>query len=458
MLSGMRGFFGRLVNRDAAGAAGISGQGGPSGTWIPAFGGNLSETGLRINQATAMAVSAVYGCVTIRAEDVARCTPSLYAIGSTGERTLVEDHPVAKLLQDPNPVQTWFEFCEQMQMARLLRGNAYAVMLPDRKGDISALIPINPDQVVMLEAPDGSLFYSISRLGLWQTAVLKNMPPSVPAEYVFHLRGPSLSVLLGMSTIAVARDTVGLALAQEKQASRWLRNGARPSGVLKSKKQLNKDVAERLRAQFEAWRSGLDNTGTTVVLEDELDYQTLQLTSVDLQFLSQRNFQIEEIARFWRVPPRKLGRLESSKSSNATQDDQEYVNEAIMPDAVRWEQKFSKVFNLKEEGLLVDFDEGQLLRADYLTRYNGYRIGILTGFLTPNEARRAENLPTNDPTGDALLRPTNMAPQGSELNNEAPDGAGRPPAGHMPQPTGQNPVAPESGADTSGDDVPAAGA
>ena len=160
-----------------------------------------------------------------------------------------------------------------MMIGYLLRGNAYAAILRDRRGNPVELIPINPDAVMVLEASDGSIFYNVNRIGLWQIAMLRNLPVAVPEEDMFHLRGISFNSLVGVSTIGLARDAIGLAMGLEQQASRWVGNGARPSGVLKSKTRLSEPAAMRLKQQWQAFTGGLQNVGQTAVLEEGVEWQ-----------------------------------------------------------------------------------------------------------------------------------------------------------------------------------------
>jgi HK97 family phage portal protein len=409
-------------------ASGVPAQG-----FLPTLGSTPSAAGVLISQATSMQVSTVHACVTIRSEDTARCTPGLWRVLDDGQRELVKakDHPIARLLKRPNRAQTWYEFCEQMEAAVLLRGNAYAVIRRDGRGRPTELIAINPDAVMVLEAADGSVFYNVNRLGLWQIAMLRDFPVSIPAEDIFHLRGLSFNTLVAASRIGLARDAIGVAMGLEQQAARWMANGARPAGVLQTDKSLTKDAADRLKTSWNSLFSGIQNVGATAVLEEGLKWQSLSLSSVDLEFLNQRKFQVEEVARFYRVPPHKLAITDGLRGLNLPQADQEYVNDAIMPALERWEQKLEQVFDLDEEGLEIEFDERNLLRADITTRYNAYRIGVLSGFASPNEVRRSERLPPVD-GGDEVRAPLNLAALGSDATGTAPDGAGRPASGELP--------------------------
>lgn len=411
-----------------------SGSGTPAGGVIPPLGATPSASGMMISQATAMTVSAVYACVTIRAEDVARCTPGLYKITGEGDRgARVTDHPVAKLLQKPNRVQTWFEFCEMMQGALLLRTNAYAAILRDKNGDPVELIPINPDAVMVLEAVDGQIFYQVNRQGLWMMSVLERFPLAVPAEDMFHLRGFTFNPLVAPSRIYLARDSIGLAMGMDQQASRWMNNGARPAGVLQAKTTLSAEAARRLKTQWDEFTRGVQNVGSSAVLEQGIEWKQLSLDAGQLDFFNQRNFQVEDICRWYRMPPHKVGRLEKTAATGLAQQNQDYVGNTIAPDNERWEQKFSFVFDLHDEGLMIDFDEDRLLKADIKTRYDAHRIAILSGFETPAEARKDEGK-RFVAGSDKLLVPANTAALGSDVNGQAADGGGRPADGSSPSP------------------------
>jgi HK97 family phage portal protein len=397
--------------------------------FLPSIGAAAhSATGLVISQSTALAVSAVYACVTIRAQDGARCRPKLIDLDKSGPDSVITDHPLAQILRRPNPQQTWFEFFEQMDIAYLLRGNAYAVIKRDSKGRPTALVPINPDGVTIYESAGGEVFYNVSRIGLWQMAMLAGFPPQIHSSDMLHLRGPSFSTLYGLSTIALGRDSIGLAMGLEQQSARFMANGARPSMVLESEKRVEHSLAIRLGQQFRDAFVGVKNTGGIPVLEDGLKAKPLQLTGVDIQFIEQRKMQVEDVARYWRMPMHKLG--VGTAGSNRAQADQDYVSNTIMPDLHRWEEKLDQTFGLYEQGLAVDLDEGVLLRADVATRYANNRIALGGGaWATVNEIRASEGLSPVDEDAegaDQVMRPQNMAAIGSDKTGTAPDGAGHP--------------------------------
>lgn len=418
--------------------------------WFREFGfQGRSATGIAITQLSALQSSAVMACVSILSEDVAKLPVHVYRKLPTGEKQVVTNHPLEKLLQRPNSWQNRFEFIEQMQAALLLRGNAYAVILRDGRGNPTMLVPINPDQVLVYEGPNGEIFYSVSRRGLHEQAILKNVPMMVPSEDMFHLRWLSTHGLVGLSRISLAREAIALSLAQQEQAALLAGNGSRPGGILQTDKKLSEDVITRLKADWAANYAGLDNTGRTAVLEEGLKWQALGMTSTDAEFLASRRFQVEDIGRLFRMPGHKLGIIDKALAATMAQADQDYMNNVVSSYVERWESKLGETFDLDEEELFVEFDISRFLRADIVARYSAYRIGIVGSFLKPQEARRAEGLPDVD-GADILLQPVNMAPlgfkpaagsagPGSDTTGAGGDGGTGDPAAVTPLPGGDAP-------------------
>ena len=446
------GFLDRLFGRSAPAEQKNAGAGAPVAGWLPTLGSTQSSTGLAVSQATAMGNAAVYACVKRRSEDVARCTPRLFRRDSTGKRVKVEasEHPVAAFFRRPNDYQTWFEFAEQVQVEKLLRGNGYAAIRRDGRGRLRDMIPINSDAVLVMEGYEGGIFYNVSRIGLWQLAMLREFPPQLAAEDMFHLRDFSFNALVAASTIGLARDSIGVAMGLEQQSARLMANGARPSVVLQAKKRLDEAAASRLKQSWNDMFGGLANVGKTAVLEEGIEAKELQLTSVDMEFMAQRNFQVVDACRYYRVPPFKLG-ITELRGINIDQINQDYVNNGIMPDLHRWEQKLTKAFALEDQGLEASFDESVLLRADTTTRFTAARIALGGGaFVSVNEVREGEGLaPDPDPAADQITRPVNVAALGSDITGTAPDGAGRPPAAEGGVP-GADHVAPAAPPDEEG--------
>jgi HK97 family phage portal protein len=386
-----------------------------------------SAAGVEINQQTALGASAVMACVMMLTEDVAKLPVSLYRPRADKSREPVTDHFLADLFEQPNPWQDWLEFAEMVQVGLVLRGNGYAVIVRDWRGRPVKLVPVNPDRVALWEAPTGELFYRVTPFGLHEMAELRDMPFLIPFEDMFHLRGLSVNGLVGMSRIAVARDVIGLAIAQERQAASFVGQGSRPSGVLTTDQKLDKVTVERVKERWKEINAGLANSGKAAILEAGLSWKALSLSAQELEFIAARQFQLQEIARMFRIPPHMIGELSRSTNNNIVQQSQEYVNFTISGYTRRWRAKLRMTFGLARDDIHVEHDLSELVRADIVARYNGYRTGIMSGFLKPNEARIDDGRDP-DPKGGELMQPTNMSEMGSQSSGTGA-GDGRPPDG-----------------------------
>lgn len=391
-----------------------------------------SATGVDVNQTTAITATTVLACVTMLCEDFAKIKPTLYRLDSGGRRVEARGHELFALLRRPNEWQNWFEFSEMMQFSLIMRGNAYAVKIRDRRGRVGKLVPVNADWVALWEAPDGSLFYRVTPNGLHLRAQLVHEPFLIPYEDVFHVRGFSMNGLTGGSRIALAKDAIGLAIAYERQGAQWMGQGASVSGILTTPNRLTPDAAQRMAQSWKDSKSGLQNAGKVAILEQGLKYEPIAMNAQAADFVNSRNFQIQEITRIFRVPPHMIGDLARIANNNMEQLAQEYVNLTIAGYTGRWAAKLDDNWDLWTEGLYVDFDVSVLTYGNVTQRYNNYARGITGSFLTANEAR-IDDKRDPLPGGDILYAPLNMAQAGSHATGGAADGAGRPPAGSADQ-------------------------
>lgn len=285
-----------------------SGTAQPESWLLNALGGAPSATGISINSSSAMRVSAVFAAVNLVAQDVAKLPLLVKEINPDDySKSPRHDHPLYRLLHvRPNRWQTRFEFRELETVCLLLHGNSYTYKRYNSQGQIIELIPIHPSRVTLMEAPDGGLLYQVSRSGYHENAVLEGAGTLIPAEYICHIRGLSLDGLSGVSVLSYARESLGLALATEAHSAKLFGNGARPGGVLKVPQILSDQAYDRLRSSWQAAHGGVDNAWRTAILEAGTEWQPMSMTAEDLQFIESRKFQVEDIARFFRVPPHKL--------------------------------------------------------------------------------------------------------------------------------------------------------
>jgi HK97 family phage portal protein len=372
----------------------------------------LSESGIPVNSWTAMQHGPVMACVSILAEDVAKIPLGVFRRTADGGQVAAKDHYLHRLLRHPNGWQTAFEFKEMMQAALVLRGNAYAVTVRDGRGTPLYLVPVHPDRVTLFEAPDGDWFYLVTRSGLHDMAVLREQPILIPSYDVLHIRWlAQWNSLLGSSRITLARQPVGLAMGLEEHQARFTGQGTRVSGVLSTEQKLSKDVRDMLASEWQKAKGGPRNAGATAVLEQGVKWQALGMTMVDAEFMASREYQLREIARVFNLPPYKLGIQGADSGPSLVQQGQEYLNGPISGYCERWKAKLEKFFDLDGDEIFVDWDYGHFLKADIGTRYVAFRQAVGGPWMTPNEARRSDGLPSVA-DGDTVMQATNMAPLG----------------------------------------------
>ncbi|QAY96698.1 phage portal protein [Methylovirgula ligni] len=385
-----------------------------------------SATGVAINQTNALSATTFYACVMMLSEDVAKLKPLLFQPRDDGGRNLVTKHWLVDLLRKPNDWQSGFEFRQMMMVQLLLRENAYAVICRTKGGRPYKLIPVNSDRVAIWEAPSGELFYRVTPLGLHEMAELRDQPFLIPAEDVFHLRGLSINGLLGSSRIVLHKDAVGLAIAQEQQQSRWMQADSNPGGILTTNARLGPGTAERIAKDWRTLHSGMSNSGKVAVLEQGLKFNKLGMSAADMDFINGRNYQRQDIALLFRIPPHMIGIVQGRSAAGVVdQQAAEYLNFTLTGHTQRFSDKADLAFNISGMGMFLDWDYSILTRADQATRYQNYQKMIAGGFGTPNEAR-IDDGKNPMPDGDKLWKPTNIAYAGSDVGGTAPEGAGRP--------------------------------
>ena len=369
-----------------------------------------STAGKRVNEFTAMQTTAVYACVRILAESIAGLPLHVYAYRGEG-RERVPGHPLFTILHDaPNPEMTSFVFRETLMVHLLLWGNAYAQILRDRAGRVAGLYPLLPNHMSVNRDEDGRLYYTYQRVTDENPNFKRGGEVILPAEDVLHIPGLGFDGLIGYSPIAMARNAVGMTLACEEYGASFFANGARPGGVLQHPGVL-KDPA-KLRESWQAVYGGAANTGKVAVLEEGMTYQQIGIPPEEAQFLETRKFQVDEIARLYRIPPHMVGDLDKSSFSNIEQQSLEFVKYTLNPWVVRWEQALQKSLLLPEERkrYFIRFNVDGLLRGDYQSRMQGYAVGRQNGWLSANDIREMEDMNpiSAEEGGDTYLINGNM--------------------------------------------------
>ncbi len=363
-----------------------------------------TTSGKPVNERTAMQTTAVYACVRILAEAIASLPLHVYEYQDDGGKKLVHDHPLYYLLHDePNPEMTSFVFRETLMSHLLIWGNAYAQIIRDGAGRVLGLYPLLPDKMDVQRDDRGNIYYVYSRNSDENPMFKEYGNIKLKADDVLHIPGLGFDGLIGYSPIAMAKNAVGMTLACEEYGASFFANGANPGGVLEHPGVL-KDPS-KVRESWNSVYRGVNNAHKIAVLEEGMKYQQIGIPPEEAQFLETRKFQINEIARLYRIPPHMVGDLDKSSFSNIEQQSLEFVKYTLDPWVIRWEQSLQRSLLLPgEKGkYFIKLNVDGLLRGDYQSRMNGYAVGRQNGWFSANDIREMENMnPIPDEEGGNL--------------------------------------------------------
>ena len=351
-----------------------------------------STAGKNVTERSAMQMTAVYSCVRVLSEAVAGLPLHVYKYRSDGGKEKALNHPLYFLLHDePNPEMTSFVFRETLMTHLLLWGNAYAQIIRNGKGEVVALYPLMPNRMTVDRDENRRLYYKYYR-GNDEAIRSKEYEIILSPYDVLHIPGLGLDGRVGYSPIAMAKNAIGLAIATEEYGAKFFANGAAPSGVLEHSGTLKNP--DKVRESWNATFGGSHNANKVAVLEEGMKYTPISISPEQAQFLETRKFQINEIARIFRVPPHMVGDLEKSSFSNIEQQSLEFVKYTLEPWLVRWEQSMvrSLLTPSEKREYFIKFNVDGLLRGDYASRMSGYATARQNGWMSANDIRELENL------------------------------------------------------------------
>ena len=386
--------------------------------WTNVLGSYQTASGKLVNPEAALRASAVFACIRVLSETVASIPLKLYKRRSDGGKEIAVNHYLYSLLHDsPHPNLTSYEFRE-MAVAHLnLRGNFYAIKEYDSSGILSGLIPLNPAKMKVM-GDEFSVLYEYT----WEGKKAQVFS----ADEIWHVKGLSTDGLVGHSPVSLARESIGLYLATEEHGARLFSNGARPGGALEHPGKLKPETAERLRNQWEAAHAGSANAHKVAILEEGLKWQAIGMNAEDSQFIEARNFQVEDIARIFRVPSVLIGHPDKNSTyASAEQFFLSFVVHTIRPWVTRLEQSINHhLLNEKErKKYFAEFQMDGLLRGDIKSRYEAYAIGRQNKWLSANEIRTLENMNPIE-GGDIYENPnTSTNDENKEPDKESDDGS-----------------------------------
>lgn len=367
----------------------------PSPELFALFGAAPTAAGVAVSAENALRSPTTLAVCRAISESVGSLPIHVYRRGANGARDRENDHPAAVLLGgDWCPWAGGVETRTAMQLDALLHGAAYAQVIRVN-GQPRELHRLNP-LAVTRETDRAEPRFRVRENGRdrfvdWRDMLYVATPGSADGRLVCLLN--------------LCREAVAVDLAMAEHQARLFSSGARPSGVFKYGKTVNPEVLKRLRDSFTASHAGGANSGKTMILEDGMDFQALQFSSVDLQFLELRRFAAQEIGRAFKVPGTLIGDLDRATWRNVEELGRQYLQHTLLPWLEPWQSSLARVLLTPEErrDLFVEFVVDDLLRADLAARFAAYRNAVGGAWLTPNEVRKLDNRPPVE-GGDELIR------------------------------------------------------
>ena len=292
--------------------------------------GEESASGVKVTPKSALKLAPFWQGVNTIAGDVATLPLILHRRAGDRKERWVE-HPAYRLLRRaPNPWMTATAFKETLQAHALTYGNAYAEIERDNRGDAIALWPLLPDRTEPLVV-DGVVGYV--------TQTTSGEPRRLRAENVLHIKGLGFDGVRGYSVIAMARQNLGLTMAQEKYAARFFGSGATPGGVLEHPGKIGEDAIEQLRESWAELHEGLDRSHRIAILEEGMKFNPIAMPMRDAQWLEGRQFGRTDVASWLNLPPHKVGDLSRATFTNIEEQNRDYLNTSLMRWLVKWQEE-----------------------------------------------------------------------------------------------------------------------
>lgn len=369
--------------------------------WLLKVLGLESLTGINVTESTALTYSAVWACVRVLSETLAMMPGGVFQKqGNT--RTPLPDHPAHSLIfRKPNNLMTSYIWRMVSQAQVCLNGNSYSFIERDGMARAIELRLIEKPTDVTPFIFQNELYYKI--LGYTQP---------FRSDEIFHVKGLTLNGIEGMSVLKYAREVISGGLAQQEYSNRLYGSGLTKKMGIKTPQKLDNDVKESMQKQWDARHGGLENTKNLVFLEAGTEAIELGINPEDAQFLESKQFSIEEVARWFRVPQHMIGKLDRSTNNNIEMQNREFIDYSMMPWFTNWEAEINdKLLTEKEKPTtFTRFNANALLRGDSAARSEFYMKMVQNGIYNANEIREKEDMSPRD-GGDMYLTPMNMMSQ-----------------------------------------------
>ena len=378
--------------------------------WLQNIFGGKVNSGITVNEVTALKYSAVFSCVRILSETIATLPCILHQKTPDGKSKATQ-HPIYNLLHDQaNTEQTAYQWKAITVSHMALWGNAYSFIERNTAGYPIGLWPLLPSRMQVWR--DFNQQIIVYNYILPDGRMIRMDPANLLHLWMFSIDG-----ILGLSPIGYQREAIGLGLAMEEFGARYFSNGTNTGAVISHPGQMSDQSYKHLKDSMNEKYEGLGKSHKLMILEEAMKFEKIGIPPEDSQFLQSREFQVVEIARIYRVPPHMIADLSKATFSNIEHQSLEFINYTISPWITNIEQIFNSKLLSTEERVtyFAEFLVSALLRGDIKSRYEAYSIGRQNGWLSANDVRELENMNRID-GGDIYLSPLNMIPA-SELEN-----------------------------------------
>lgn len=366
--------------------------------------GSMTAAGENVDEHTAMTYSAFWCAVLLKSGTIGSLPLHLMQRKDRGNR-IADDVPLYRVMHDRwNPFVTAKTGRQTIEAHKLTWGNGFAEKVLNGMGEVTELWPIAPNRVVSMQIFENDIVYGI-RVG--------NEIKYLRRKQVLHIHGLGFDGFVGYSVVAMARKSIGLAMAMETFGANLFSQGINPGAIIKTKV-LPKDSKDMREALAESY-AGLGKTHRLMLLEDGMDFQRVGIPPEDSQFLESRQHSVTDMARWFNLPPHKLKDLSKSSFNNIEQEQISFVTDSILPDLIDDEQEFHLQLLTDRQRYVEKLYwkhvvEG-LLRADAKSRAEYYQIMKRNTLMTPNEIRNKEDFnPHSDPRADELWTEANVVP------------------------------------------------
>lgn len=364
------------------------------------LGARPTAAGVSVGPESALRCSPAWACIRIIAETVEQVPLHLYRRTEDGGRERANDHTASRVLKSPNPWTTPAELKQLVGMHLAVHGNFFAYVNAGGSGP-EEIIPLDPKRVTV--AVD-----EVTMAPIYRVTMASGQQREYSRAEILHVRGPGPDLYSGASPVKLASEAIGLSLTIENHSSSMFSHGAKPSGLLKVKSNTSEGALRTVRAMFEQFYNGSGGK-KTMILDDSMSFEQVQLTSVDAQTLEMRRFQVAEISRYWRVPLSLLNDLERVTHANAEALGQQFLTFCMLPifRSITDAMALTLLTVEERETFYFEFMVDDLARADLAARMTAYSQAVAHGIYNPNELRAMDNR-SGYGGGEIYTRPLNV--------------------------------------------------